>query len=122
MVEQIEYIKLNLKIYLNKLDTNPELNEFESDITSNTSLTYNQYILLKYIELLEELEDDWQILNSNNLINNNLIRSPYIIAYNIREILKIPIHDDEENNPIVWLSINEKLCINKMKKTYEDNE
>ena len=52
---------------------------------------------------------------SKNLINNSLITSPFIIAYRIREIINTKINIDEDNNPIVWLSKDEILCIKKSK-------
>ncbi len=109
--QSITQLKINLQILLNNSDEN----EFISEITEDTFLTHNQYTLLKYIEYLEELFNEWEILNSKNLINNSLITSPFIIAYRIREIINTTINIDEDNNPVVWLSKDEILCIKKSK-------
>ena len=120
LAQHIEHIKLNIKFFLDETTNNFEI---DSDIKSDTFLTYNQYVLLKYIESLEELNNDWEMLKSDSLLNNSLIKSPYIVAYNIREIIKTPIYNDEEGNPAVWLNKDEKLCIKKSKyfTSYENN-
>ena len=87
----------------------------DSEIKSDTFLTYNQYVLLKFIESLELLYDDWEMLKNDGLLNNTLIKSPFIVAYNIREIIKTPIHNDDDGNPLVWLNKDEKLCMKKFK-------
>ena len=109
--QQITQMKIDLQILLNKSD----VNEFTSEINEDTILTHNQYTLLKYIESLEELFNEWDILNSKNLINNSIITSPFIITYHIREIINTTINIDEDSNPVVWLSKDEILCIKKSK-------
>lgn len=124
LAQQIEHIKLNLKIFIDKINIYSDIDEFGVDILEDTTITYNQYVLLKYIENLEVLHEDWEMLSNNNLLNNNLIKSPFIIAYHIREILKTSIHDDDEGNPMVWLNKNEKACLKKSRHfyMYENNK
>jgi hypothetical protein len=64
------------------------------------------------------------MLSNNNLLNNNLIKSPFIIGYQIREILKTSVCMDDEGTPMIWLNKNEKLCIKKFKNfyMYENNK
>jgi hypothetical protein len=118
LTQQVEHIKLNLKIFLDKKNIYSDINDFGEDIIASSSLSYNQYVLLKYIETLEELYQDWDILATKNLIDNSMIKSPYIIAYHIREILKTTIIEDDDGNPIVWLNKDEKACIKKSKHFY----
>jgi hypothetical protein len=124
LAQQIEHIKLNLKIFIDKINIYSDIDEFGADILADTCLTYNQYVLLKYIENLEELHEDWETLSNNNLLNNNLIKSPFIIAYHLREILKTSINIDEDGNPIVWLNKDEKKCMKKSRHfyMYENNK
>jgi hypothetical protein len=124
LAQQIEHIKLNLKIFIDKINIYSDIDEFGADILADTSITYNQYVLLKYIENLEELHEDWEMLSNNNLLNNNLIKSPFIIAYHIREILKTSIYNDEDGNPMIWLNKNEKSCLKKSRHfyMYENNK
>ena len=85
------------------------LDKFTDIITPDLKLRYNQYVFLHYIERLEIMQDRWDYYNNNKLFNNSNITCPYIVAYQIREIL------DLSTNGNVWLNNDERECLKNNK-------
>jgi hypothetical protein len=85
------------------------LDKFTDIITPDLKLRYNQYVFLHYIERLEILQDRWDYYNNNKLFNNSNITCPYIVAYQIREILDLSTNGD------VWLNKDERECLKNNK-------
>lgn len=100
----IQNIESNLEIFIDK--NNIEIYIFNHKIEKTTILSYNQYVFLDYIKELEELNEIWEKYRDKNIINNNDIRCPFIIAYRIREMLNC-IYDEDD----IWLSNEEKACL-----------
>jgi hypothetical protein len=112
LAKRIEIISLNIK------------NQYWDD----NQITNKKYILLKYIEELELLQNIWEFFSFNSIINNSDIKCPYILAHNIRNILDTPLTKDENNEDFVWLTDKEKSLIklfqsiNFNKKNKEDTD
>lgn len=114
LAKRIEIINLNIKI----------------QYWNDDQITNKKYILLKYIEELEPLQNVWEYFSSNSIINNSDIKCPYILAYNIRDILETPLTKDENNEDYVWLSEKEKSFIklfqsidfNKDNQEFQENQ
>jgi len=112
LAKKIEIINFNIKIQ--HWDNNQIMNK--------------KYILLKYIEELELLQNVWEYFSFNSIINHSDIKCPYILAYNIREILEMPLTKDENNEDYVWLNDKERSFIKLFqsidfnKDNFEDQE
>lgn len=105
----VNHIQSNLEIFIDKNDI--EIYKFNDKIDKSTKLSYNQYVFLDYIRELEDLNEIWETYRDKNVINNNDIKCPYIIAHRIREMLHC-LYDEED----IWLSEEEKECLNYNKK------
>jgi len=99
----------NIETGMNYSNCENNLDKFTDKITPNLKLRYNQYLFLHYIEKLEIIQDKWDYYNNNKLFNNSDIKCPYIVAYQIRELLNISINDD------VWLNKDERECLKNNK-------
>jgi hypothetical protein len=99
----------NIETAINYITYENNLDKFTDIITSDTKLRYNQYVFLHYIERLEIIQDKWDYYNNNKLFNNSNITCPYIVAYQIREVLNLPIDGD------VWFNKDERECLKNNK-------
>jgi hypothetical protein len=111
LTQRIENINLNIRLFLERSCI--EIDQIHEKITENTQLNYNKFIFLSFIEELEKLQEDWDYFHINDLLKSTYVKNPYILAYQIREIIATPIEKDDDNNDFIWLSDDEKKCINK---------
>jgi hypothetical protein len=118
LTQRIENINLNIRLYMER--SYMEIDQIHEKITENTQLNYNKFIFLSYIEELEKIQEDWDYFHINDLLKSTSIKNPYIIAYQIREIIATPIEKDDDNEDFIWLSDDEKKCMKKHEHFYHE--
>lgn len=113
LAQRVEYIQNYIDFVLNYYSNDSLV--IIDDITDDTKLSESQINLLSFIKELEKLDEIWDFYKNNNIFNNNNIKMPYAIAYNIRELLETPIKKDNDNEDFVWLNKSEIECLEKYK-------
>jgi len=114
LAQRVEFIQNYVHFIINYEQDLPLI---PTIITPDTELTYSQINLLNFIKELEQLNKVWDVYKDNGIISNSDIRMPYAIAYNIRELIDIPVDkkedEDEDDDDDMWLSKEESDCLIK---------